>query len=337
MRRGGPSFAQVAGFGPLRCATREAARGLRQRHSVASFLADMEPALLALERELLDGSYRPRPLLRFAIRDPKPRTISVAAFRDRVVHHALCAGLQPLFERYADFDSYACRAGKGNRAATRRLQMLSRRHEWYVKLDIRHYFETVDHDVLRALLAGLIQDRRVLALAFTILEAGARTPGFGLPIGNLTSQHFGNLLLGRLDHHLREQIRVPAMVRYMDDIVLLGPDRASVRRLRVSVQRFVERELHQEIKREATCLGPVGVGIPFLGFRIWPRLVRLDAARARRFRGRVRALERALAAGDMGEDEVGRCARSLFAWAEQADTWRFRVDLLAGLARGMQG
>jgi hypothetical protein len=254
----------------------------------------------------------------FPIRDPKPRLISVAAFRDRVVHHALCAALQPRFERYADFDSYACRVGKGNLAAVRRLQALTRHHPWYVKLDVRRYFETVDHAVLLALLARLVRDRRTLDLCSTILAAGAAEPGRGLPIGNLTSQHFGNLLLGRLDHHLRERVGVPAMLRYMDDVVLLGPDRAAVRRLRDEAARFVACALHQEIKREGTRLGPVSIGVPFLGFRVWPALVRLDGARVRRFRRRVRGLARLAASG--GEAAAARKGASLFAWVEQADS-----------------
>ena len=330
MRRAGPAFDQVASFGPLCRAAREAARGLKHRRSVAAFLAVLEPEVLALERELLDSSYQPRPLVTFHIRDPKPRTISAAAFRDRVVHHALCTALEPRFERYADPDSWACRKGRGNHAAVRRLQALTRRHPWYVKLDVRHFFETVDHGVLLDLLHRLVRDRRVLDLTTTILAAGAKEPGLGLPIGNLTSQHFGNLLLGKLDHHLREHVRVPAMVRYMDDIVLLGPDRAAVRLLRNGAARFVERELRQQIKTEATRLGPVSIGVPFLGFRVWPDLVRLDAARARRFRARVRGLERALAAGAIGEEVAARRARSVFGWAEQADSLAFRRSLLRG-------
>ena len=331
MRRDGPSFDEVAAFAPLCRAARQAARGLGQRRSVAAFLADLEPEVLALERELRDGSYLPRPMVTFHIRDPKPRTISVAAFRDRVVHHALCAALSPRFERHADFDSYACRVGKGNHAAVQRLQVLCRRHPWYVKLDVRHYFETVDHAVLLALIHRLVRDQRVLALVGVILAAGGREPGIGLPIGNLTSQHFGNLLLGKLDHHLREQVRVPAMVRYMDDFVLLGPDRATVRRLREHAARFVEDALLQQVKREATRLGPVSIGVPFLGFRVWRRLVRLDAARVRRFRRRMRAVEQARVLGSTDEAEATRRAESLFAWVAQADTWGFRGSMLAAL------
>lgn len=328
MKRHGHLFERVVTIENFLHAFRRARRGKRTKHQVAAFDFRMEWELLDLIREVESGAYRPRPYRTFYVHDPKRRRVSAAHFRDRVVHHAVCQVLDPLFERWSVFDSYACRVGKGNLAAVQRLRALTSHHAWYVKLDVRHYFETVDHGVLLALLGRLVRDRRVLELAATILGAGAREPGIGLPIGNLTSQHFGNLLLGRLDHHLREKAGVPAMVRYMDDIVLLGPDRVTVRRLRDQAAYFVERELHQQIKREATRLGPVSIGVPFLGFRIWPRLVRLDAARATRFRGRVRKLERALARGTIDEVDAARRAQSLFAWAEQADTWRLRSSFL---------
>ncbi len=198
MRRGGPTFDAITAFTALHAAALRAARGLTKRPAVARFLVDLEPALFDLQRALRSGDYRPRPLRRFRIRDPKPRTISVAHFRDRVVHHALCAGIGPRLERYADPDSYACRVGKGNLAAVLRAQRLARKRPWFVKLDVRHFFETADHEVLRGVLARLLRDRRVLGLTDVLLEAGRSAPGKGLPIGNLTSQHFGNLYTGSI-------------------------------------------------------------------------------------------------------------------------------------------
>ena len=127
MRRAGHLFEQVADFHALRTAAVRAARGKRRQPEAAAFLADLEPEVLRLQRELLAGAWRPGPYRTFAITDPKPRTISAAPFRDRVVHHALCAALEPVFERYAVFDSYACRPGKGTLAALRRAQAHARR------------------------------------------------------------------------------------------------------------------------------------------------------------------------------------------------------------------
>ena len=140
-----PTFERIAAFGPLRRAALRAARGHRTSPEVANFLADLEREVLALERELLAGTWTPRPLTTFHIREPKPRTISAAAFRDRVVHHAVCAELDPVFEARGDKDSYACRPGKGSHAAVLRAQAHARQHPWFVKLDVRHFFETILH------------------------------------------------------------------------------------------------------------------------------------------------------------------------------------------------
>lgn len=324
-------FESVANFESLLKAARRAARGLRQRPAVARFLADIEVEVLALERELLSGTYNPQPPTTFRIKDPKPRIISAAAFRDRVVHHALCAVLEPSFERYADPCSFACRQGKGNLAAVKKAQALSRRFAWSIKLDVRHFFETVDLRVLEGMLLRRFPDRPLLELVRVILRAGAASPDRGLPIGNLTSQHFGNFYLGRFDHHAREVLRVPAMVRYMDDILLFAHDKEDVRWLGEQAGLFLGDTLHVEVKDEATVIAPVHVGIPFLGFRIWPRLIRFDGARARRFRRHFRALERARIGGLTSEEEAARRAQSLFGWAAQAQTFHFRRTFLARL------
>ena len=324
MRRTGHLFEQVVAFDALCAAARRAARGLWRNQSVASFLLDLEPEVLTLQRELLGGTYRPRSPRIFVIADPKPRTISAAAFRDRVVHHALCAAIEPVLERFATADSYACRRGKGSHAAVRRVQALARRFPWYAKLDVRHYFANVDLGVLAALLRRQLKDRRALALVSVILNAGAVEPGKGLPIGNLTSQHLANFYLGHADHAAKETLGVPGWVRYGDDMILLGPDKASVREHAARVEEYLAAALRLEVKREASILAPVRVGVPFLGFRIWPRQIRLDAARARRFRRRFRALEAAAAEGRIDEEAQARSAASLAGWAAQAETLAFR-------------
>jgi hypothetical protein len=332
MKRAGNLFEGVVDFGALGAAARRAARRKRLTREAAHFLLELEPEVLALERELARGTYRPGGYRTFEVRDPKPRTISAAPFRDRVVHHALCAGLEPVLEGYAIGGSYACRRGKGTLAAIERAQVLARRHPWFLKLDVRRYFETVDHAVLEALLRRKLKDRRLLALCDRVIEAGApgSEPGKGLPIGNLTSQHFANFYLGALDHHVVQLVRPGAYVRYMDDLLLLGADKATLRIAEAQVTAFLAERLGLEIKREASRLAPVSTGVPFLGFRVWPRLVRLDAPRARRFRRRMRCLEQRHEAGALDEAAWARSAAGLCGWAEHADTVAFRVSFLAG-------
>ena len=336
-KRVGHLFERIVRFESLCQAAHLAARGLWRRRSVASFLLDLEPEVLALQRELLDGRYRPRPFRSFVITDPKPRVISAAAFRDRVVHHALCAAMEPTFERYAIFDSYACRRGKGNHAAVRRVQQLSRRFKWYGKLDVRHFFENVDHAVLVGLLRRRFKDRRALEQSQVIVDAGGRIPGTGLPIGNLTSQHFANYYLGHLDHFTKETHRIRGWVRYMDDMILFGPDKSTVRERAARVETFLASELRLEVKQEASIVAPVHTGVPFLGFRVWPRLLRMDGSRVRRFRARFRALEASFTAGEIDEEARLRSACSLVGWAVQADTTSLRRSFFERLDADRRG
>ena len=326
MKRAGYLFEAVVDFHALCAAARRASRGKRSSQAVAAFLLELEPEILCLQRELLDGSYRPRPYRSFWIRDPKPRRISAAAFRDRVVHHALCATLEPIFERYAINESYACRKGRGTLAAVKRAQAFSRRYGYFLKLDVRHYFETLDHLVLEALLGRLLKDRRVRHLIHVFLEAGAPgcPPGQGLPIGNLTSQHFANLYLGPLDHLIKEALRIPGYCRYMDDLLLFSDDRDHLVRARTEVGSFLSSKLNLALRDDVTRLAPVQAGVPFLGFRIWPGVVRFDPARARRFRRRFRDLGAAWSTSEIDEQELLRSSESLIGWARHANTLMFR-------------
>jgi RNA-directed DNA polymerase len=329
VRRAGFLFEQVTDFGALRAAARRAAmRGIWRSRGAATFLAELEGNVLALRGRLVDGTWRPGPATRFAIRDPKPRLITAAPFADRVVHHALCAALEPVLERYAVSDSFACRPGKGSVAALRRVQTLARRHDWFARLDVARFFPSIDHEVLLRALERRIKDRRALALVRAILG----TDGVGLPIGSLTSQHFANFYLGALDHHALEVLRVGGWVRYMDDLALFGRSRAEVASQAAAVEAFLQDALRLRPNPRARRLAPVSTGVPVLGFRVWRRQVRLDGARVRRWRARVRSLVRALHGGRLGVADAARRIRSVFAWAELADTGPLRRSFLARLA-----
>jgi hypothetical protein len=329
MKRAGHLFEKVADFSGLCAAARHAARGKGATHSASAFVFHMETEVLKLKRELEDGSYRPRSYRTFYISDPKPRTISAADFRDRVAHHALCAALEPLFERAAIYDSYACRPGKGSHAAVARARLFARRFSYFLKLDIRKFFENADHGVLKRGLWRLVKDARLLALADAIIDCGApgSPPGKGLPIGNLTSQHFANHYLCPLDHHIKEVLCVKGYVRYMDDMLLFSDSKEKLRDARERVREFVERQLKLRLKDEACVLAPVSEGIPFLGMRLWPRAIRLDGSGRRRFIHGLRLLRRGFAEGSRDEAEAMASLRSRLGHAEHAGTLRLRRSL----------
>ena len=331
MKRYGHLFEQVVEYRGLLAATQRARRGKRDRIEVARFVFDLERNLLALQAELRSGTYRMSPYRTFVIREPKVRRICAAHFRDRVVHHAVCSVLDPIFEAGMIGDTYACRRGKGTHAAVRRVQEFSRKQPYVLLCDVRKYFETIDHEVLKALLRRKLKDRMLLALLDRIIghPLPGGEPGKGVPIGNLTSQHFANLYLGELDHCIKDRLALPGYVRYMDDVAVFADGKPVLRRTLDSMREFLGSKLCLELREERTRIMPVTQGLPFLGFRVFPGVVRLDSRKWARLRRRVRALEAACRGGKISEDDLERSVRSLAGHVSHIDSLQARRDLFA--------
>ena len=169
-------YEQIHTFEHLLAAYRRARRGKRGRADVAAFEFRWEEHLLRLAAELQEGRYRPGPYRSFAITESgKRRVISAAPFRDRVVHHALCALITPIFEPRFISDTYASRPGKGTHAAIDRAQQFARGYRYALALDVREFFPSCDHAILRAILARHIADPAIMHLIDLILAGGAQT------------------------------------------------------------------------------------------------------------------------------------------------------------------
>lgn len=239
--------------------------------------------------------------------------------------------LEPVFERRACHDSYACRRGKGSHAAIHRAQTFARHWPYVLKCDVRRFFASVDHEVLRALLRRVLKDQAVLALLDRIIDHPPpdALPGRGLPIGNLTSQHFANLVLGELDHHIKDRLALPAYIRYMDDFLLFGDDKARLHELHAEVRRFLGERLRLELKQSSAPVNPVSEGIGFLGFRVYPRTIRLNQRTRRRFLRKVRGIEHAYQIGAIELAELSGRAASLYAHVGHADSYRLRRRVCA--------
>jgi len=209
MHRAGNLFDSIVAFDNLWRAAHKAWRGKKDKIRIADFYFHLEREILLLQEELISDRYQPRPYRIFLVTEPKHREIASADFRDRVVHHAIIQVLDPLFERRLIHHTYACRVGKGSHAALQQAQWYAQRFPYFLKCDIRKYFQSVDHSTLNLLLARILKDRRVLELLSRIIAhpVAGHLPGKGIPIGNLTSQHFANLYLGELDHFINRKPR----------------------------------------------------------------------------------------------------------------------------------
>ncbi len=341
-------YPQVYDFENLYQAFRQARKGgKRKKEQVAAFELDLEANLWQLHQELRDQSYRPGPYHNFYVQERKRRLISAASFRDRVVHHALCNVIQPIFERRFIYDSYACRVGKGTHRAVDRAQSFARRRKYVLQCDVQQFFPSIDHQILRSFLARHIADEQVLGLIDLILESGAGVlsdvyrmqwfPGDdllavnrhrGLPIGNLTSQHWANVYLDRLDHFVKEELRCHCYLRYCDDFLLFHDDKAQLWAWREEIIDFAAT-LRLRLHEERAVVFPTRTGITWLGFRVFPhyRLLRRD--NVKRFRRRLRQMQGDYGVGQLGAERMRASIQSWIAHASHANTHHLRQRIFS--------
>jgi retron-type reverse transcriptase len=326
MKRFGNLYASVTSFENLMGAARKALRGKKSKSSAASFYFHMENEVIALQEELTSGSYIPSSYHLFEIREPKVRQICSSDFRDRVVHHAICNVIDPFFERRLIFDTYACRRGKGAHAALKRAQDFVRLYPYFLKCDIQKYFQSIDHEILKNLLGRIIKDDQLLALLDLIIDHAVpgNEIGKGIPIGNLTSQHFANFYLGEFDHYLKEECRLPGYVRYMDDFICFAEDKSDLAGLLEKIQEFIDQKLKLQLKEKVTRIAPVTEGVPFLGFRIFSNLIRLQRPNLIRLRRKLKSKENLYQRGQITETELASSVRSMVAHIAHANSTLMR-------------
>ncbi|MEQ9502707.1 MAG: RNA-directed DNA polymerase [Deltaproteobacteria bacterium] len=311
----------VANLGALASAFHRAARGKTGREDVERFRGRPYDNLAALGDGLRQGTAPSHVYRRFSIRDPKPRVIHAPVFEDRGVHHAVMAAIGPTLDRALVDDTFACRVGKGSLAAVQRAQVHTRRWPWYVKLDVAKYFASIPHDRLCTALDRKLKDREVRALVRRIVRGfGA---GRGLPIGSLTSQSFANFYLAPLDRCLAEDGRVRGYVRYMDDVVAWTQTRAEAERVRTMAAMLLQEVLDLRPK------GPGFVqrshaGLSFLGFRIYPGVLKLSRRRMRRYARSRRAWEALYREGVLDALALQRAYDAAFAITAHAEASGFR-------------
>jgi len=325
-------FERICSWDNLLLAYKRAARGKRGRPDVARFEHRLEDRLLELRGELLHGTYRPGEYRSFFVHEPKHRRISAAPFRDRVVHHALCNLLEPILERTFVFETFANRTGKGTHKALDRLQRHARDHRYFLRCDVRQFFPSIDHAILRGLLADRVDDARTLALIDRLLESGAGVLSEeytivyfsgddlfaplrprGLPIGNLTSQLWANAYLSPFDHFVKRELRCSGYVRYVDDFVLFADDKAVLRRhLDALVERLGRYRLTIHPGAQPA---PVTEGIPFLGFVVDPSRRRLKRRKVVNIRRKLARLSAGHRAGKVSQEAI---AASVRGWTQQA-------------------
>ena len=334
-------FDQIAGFPALLAAAQRASRGKRERPDAAAFNFQLETELLRLSDALYAGTWRPGGYRKVVVREPKTRHISIAPFADRVLHQALHGVLGPQAQRSFIADSFASIPGRGQHRAVARYEQVRDTHTWVLRCDIHRFFPSIDHAVAKADARRFVACPRTLAVLDAVIDGSnpqepvqGYFPGDdlftpferarGLPLGNLTSQWLGNVVMNPLDHWVKEVLRVPGYLRYLDDFALFCHSQAEAWDLARRVQGFLDvrrLRLHPRKTQVLRC----DQACTFLGFELWPGgRRRLPAANVARAAQRLAALRQAWASGPVDEAALRQRLNGWVAHARHADTFCLR-------------
>ena len=311
---------------------------------MAVFNLNLEKEIFRLREELRSGTYLPGSYRQFFVREKETRLISAAPYRDRVVHHAVMNVIEPILSRSFIFDSYANRIGKGTHHAVRRFQEFLRSSRYVLKMDVRKYFHSIDHEILLGQIERRIKDSRVSELLRLIVETSPPQervldyfPGDGLlapldrkkglPIGNLTSQFFANYYLDGFDHFMKENLKCRRYLRYVDDFAGFENDKGKLWDIRDRAGEYLEGNLRLKLHTIKTRVYRSDEGITFLGYRVWPDRIRLERSNVVRFRRRLKRMRKEFSEGTVGPGEVKQRLAGWLGHAKQANTAALRRQI----------
>lgn len=341
----------ICSFEWLLYANMNARKGKRYRLEVMAFASRLEDNLIVIQLSMTDGTYILGPYRKLWVYVPKKRLVMALEYPDRIVQWSIYQYLMPVYDKLFIEDSYACRKNKGSHRAADRLQYWMRQVSrkpgpgwYYLKLDISKYFYRVDHEKLLTILARRIKDPELMAFIRGVVNSTAepfglprgRTPqdtppeewlyDVGMPIGNLTSQLFANIYLNELDQYCKHQLKIHYYIRYMDDIIILGPDKETLHRWKADIEIFLMDELALDLN-DKTSIRPVRNGVEFVGVRIWPTHMKLRKSTVGRMKREVRAISAKYAAGEMSRLDFERRAASIRGLLEHTDSASLRGRL----------
>ena len=349
-------YDELCSYDNMFLAYRKARKNKTAKWYVKKFEKNLDRNLVKLEAELRTMTYMPHSLNDFVIRDPKTRVISSSHFRDRVVHHAICNIIEPIFEKSFIYDSYASRKDKGTHAALRRFDQFKRKvsHNgrlvnnakdrnmvigYFLKCDVKHYFETVDHDILLSIIKKKIADEKFLCLIKKILDNyrqhdaqdASFSLGKGMPIGNLTSQFFANVYLNELDKFVKHELRAKFYIRYLDDFVILHDNKDVLEGWKDLIDEFLKSKLKIELHPDKSKIYTLYNGANFLGFRIFYHYKLPKKSNIKLIKRRIDHFKNLHRDGIMSKQEILERLEGWSAYAVHGNTYKLRKRLMKGL------
>lgn len=324
MKRHGNLYGRIIGMDNLREAYHRAKRGKTAKSAVKRFDRNPEGRLAKIQQSLVDHTFRTAEYYTKWVHEPKARLIYVLPFApDRIVQHALMNVIEPIWDKLLISDSYACRVGKGIHAGSRRCMEFVRRYKYCLKCDISKFYPSVHHDTMFEIIQRKIKCPETLRLLKEIIYS--IPGGRNVPIGNYTSQWFGNLYLNELDQYLKHEWHIKPYIRYCDDFVSFSDDKRFLNEVASAITEFVATKLKMSLSK---CdLFPVNQGVDFLGYRHFPNYILLRKSTSKRVKKRLALLPSLLAKGRISLDSYRSSIASTNGWLKWANSHHLGLSL----------
>jgi len=337
-------YQKVCSFENLILAFKKARKGKSKKDYVIIFESNLKENIKLLQNALKSKTYIPRKLKKFVIRDPRTRTIHASIFRDRIVHHAIINILKPIFEKRFICDSFASRKQKGTHLAVKRFESFVRKVSsngriiknpfnnnsikgYVLKADVKHYFATMNHQILINILRRKIKDEDFIWLIKVILDNFDTPKGRGLPLGNYTSQFFANIYLNDLDYFIKHRLKAKYYIRYVDDFVILHKEKKVLENFKIKIEKYL-KNLRLELHPDKSEIHALRNGIAFLGYRIFYHYKLLRKRNQKHFFNKFKNKIELYHQGAMSKDKLESFLQGWFGYSKFADTYKLRQKIV---------
>ena len=324
MKRHGKLFSQITDLENIRQAFLDAKRGKKKKNAIRRCEDNLDLVCKQIQEMLITKAFRTSAYRTMFIYVPKKRQIfDLPFYPDRIIHHALMRVIEPIWQGLFISNSFACISGRGIHSGSRKTMEYTRSYKYCLKMDIRKFYPSVDHDVLFSIVQKKIKCPDTLWLLKDIIYSVP--DGKNVPIGNYTSQWLGNLYLNELDQFLKHEHHVQAYLRYCDDFCIFHDDKKYLGRMAKIIEEFLASNLKLTLSK---CdLFPVSRGVDFLGYRHFPDHVLLRKSTATRMKRRLNKLPELLARLIISPEQYRSTLASITGWMKWANSRNLQLHL----------